>query len=62
MMHDQTYIVVFIFAGLALAGLMALGVAVWYFFMIGITPTPKPTDWEAKWKDDWEEVEHNLSK
>lgn len=57
-MQDQTYIMIFIFAGLAWAGLLALAVALWIGFFRLITPTPKPTEWEK----DWEAIERNLSK
>lgn len=52
-LKPETYIVVFVFAGLVWAGLMALGVALWIGFNRLITPTPKP----KAWSKDWESME-----
>ena len=57
-LQPQTYIMIFIFAGLFWAGLMAVGVALWIGFMRLTHPEPKPT----QWREDWEQIERNLSK
>ena len=48
-MSDYMYILIFIFAGCAWAGLALLVAAFWIGFTRLTTPTPKPTDWEAEW-------------
>ena len=48
-MQDSTYIMLFIFAGFAWAGLALLVVAFWIGFTRLTNPEPKPTEWEAEW-------------
>ena len=61
-MMDQTYIVAFVFAGIIVAGVLALAAVAYGAYLRIKYPAPKPTDWEAKWEDEWEEIDKNLSK
>lgn len=47
-LHSQTYILLFILAGMIWAGLAAIFVAV--FYLLTNIPTPKPTNWEEEWR------------
>lgn len=53
-MQDQTYIVAFIFAGCAWAGLFILGLVLYLSVMAIFTPKPKPTDFTAQ--SEWRET------
>ena len=55
-MQDQTYILIFIFAGCAWAGLALLVVAFWIGFTRLTNPEPKPTDFTAV--PEWRETMH----
>jgi hypothetical protein len=57
-MSDYMYILIFIFAGCAWAGLALLVAAFWIGFMRLTKPEPKPTVWEQ----EWQQIERNLSK
>jgi hypothetical protein len=48
--------------GFAVIGLQLLVLAVCYLLYLLKHPAPKNTDWEAKWEDEWDEIEKNLSK
>jgi multisubunit Na+/H+ antiporter MnhB subunit len=56
-MQDQTYILGFIFVGLAFAGLLAIAAAA-YAMYLHFKYKPKPTEWDKAWAD----IEKNLSK
>jgi len=57
-LQPMTYIMIFVFAGIAWTVAALVVAAVWCLFMRAINPTPKPTEWE----NEWEKLEHNLSK
>lgn len=56
-MQPQTYIVAFIFAGIAMAGVLAIA-ATAYGMYLHFKYKPKPTEWDKAWAD----IEKNLSK
>jgi hypothetical protein len=57
-LQPMTYIMLFVLFGVMWSVVAFVAASVWYFFMKGITPTPKPTNWES----EWEKIEDNLRK
>ncbi len=55
-MSDYMYILIFIFAGCAWAGLALLVAAFWIGFTRLTNPEPKPTEWEQEWRKIEEEI------
>ena len=55
-MAPDTYILLFMFFGLAFVGLASLAIAV--FIGLQRITTPKP---KTNWERDWEEIEEDLS-
>ncbi len=58
-LQPTTYIMIFIFAGLIWAGLLALGLTAYIAFQRITNPTPTPS--ERRWTRDWEEIERKFS-
>ncbi len=48
----QSQLLLFIFAGMAWAGIALLILVGWHLFHRLITPTPKPTNWKKNWEDE----------
>lgn len=57
-MQDSTYIMLFIFAGCAWAGLALLVAAFWIGFTHLTNPEPKPTERA----EEWRKIEEDTSK
>jgi hypothetical protein len=57
-MSDYMYILIFIFAGCAWAGLLLIGVALWIGFTRLTNPTSKPT----QWAQEWQKIEEDISR
>ena len=57
-MSDYMYILIFIFAGCAWAGLALLVAAFWIGFTRLTNPEPKPT----QWAEEWRKIEEEISK
>ena len=57
-MSDYMYILIFIFAGCAWAGLALLVAAFWIGFTRLTNPEPKPTEWA----EEWRKIEEDISK
>ena len=57
-MSDYMYILIFIFAGCAWAGLALLVAAFWIGFTRLTNPEPKPTEWA----EEWQKIEEDISR
>ena len=57
-MSDYMYILIFVFAGFAWAGLALLVAAFWIGFTRLTNPEPKPTEWA----EEWRKIEEDISK
>ena len=57
-MSDYMYILIFIFAGCAWAGLALLVAAFWIGFTRLTNPDPKTTEWA----EEWRKIEEDISK
>jgi len=59
-LQPQTYIMIFIFSGLALVGLFTIGLATYIGIQRILNPAPKID--EKRWSRCWEEIERDISK
>jgi hypothetical protein len=60
-LQPQTYIMIFIFSGLALVGLFTIGLAV-YIVVQQFHNFGKPSVDQRRWTRDWESIERELDK
>jgi hypothetical protein len=56
MIQNQTYIVAFIFAGLAVAGVVVLAGLAYSLYLFFRYRAPKSTEWEKAWEDIEKEI------